>query len=96
MFLLIESILAKISAQILNGLVYLHEEKCIVHRDLKPPNSKYSLLLYNFVFLVLLNSEGVAKIADFGMAGQREGRMRLNWDTFQGTYAYMSVSSFNT
>jgi serine/threonine protein kinase len=47
-----ESVLAKISAQILTGLAYLHEEKAIVHRDLKPAN-------------LLLNSEGIAKIADF-------------------------------
>jgi serine/threonine protein kinase len=24
------------------------------------------------------------------MAGQRQGRIKQNWDTFQGTYAYMS------
>ncbi|KAL0476672.1 mitogen-activated protein kinase kinase [Acrasis kona] len=72
-----ESIISKISAQILHGLTYLHEEKSIVHRDLKPPN-------------ILINSQGIAKIADFGMAGQKEGVTRDNWVTFQGTYAYMS------
>jgi serine/threonine protein kinase len=31
-----ESILSKMAAQILKGMMYLHEEKGIVHRDIKP------------------------------------------------------------
>jgi serine/threonine protein kinase len=77
-----EDILSKISAQILKGLAYLHEEKGIVHRDIKPAN-------------ILINSQGICKIADFGMAGMKknkddDGKVTQSWETFQGTYTYMS------
>lgn len=42
------------SKQILQGLAYLHS-KNVAHRDLKPPN-------------ILVNAEGVVKVADFGLA----------------------------
>ena len=41
--------------QIIEGLVYLHEEKMVVHRDLKLEN-------------VLLDATGNVKIADFGVS----------------------------
>ena len=46
--------LQKILKQILFGLAYLHERN-IAHRDLKPSN-------------ILINSEGLVRIADFGLA----------------------------
>ncbi len=49
----------QIAMDIAAGLVYLHgQNPMIVHRDIKSPN-------------ILLNSEGYAKIADFGLATLR-------------------------
>ncbi|KAL0490310.1 mitogen-activated protein kinase kinase [Acrasis kona] len=80
-----EPVLSYVSRQILLGLVYLHEEKGIVHRDIKPAN-------------ILINSRGACKIADFGMSGHKSSVGSIenkdvvskSWDTFQGTYTYMS------
>lgn len=72
-----ERILSLISAQILNGLHYLHSEKRIIHRDIKPAN-------------ILVNTKGEVKIADFGMAGHKDGTEQTQWETFLGTYTYMS------
>ena len=40
-----------------SGLVYLHRELRVVHRDMKPSN-------------LLLDSDGIMKISDFGVSGQ--------------------------
>jgi protein-serine/threonine kinase len=43
------------SAQILEGLIYLHNEMQVIYRDLKPEN-------------ILLDENGEIKLSDFGMA----------------------------
>lgn len=44
----------KYVSQILDGLIYIHEQK-IIHRDLKPGN-------------ILMNEDDLIKICDFGLA----------------------------
>ena len=49
-----ESLIKKYMHQLLSGIAYCHSKK-VIHRDLKPAN-------------LLLDSEGILKIADFGLA----------------------------
>ena len=72
-----ENIIGHIAFQVLSGLEYLHKKKKIVHRDIKPSN-------------LLLNSEGLVKISDFGVAGVMS-RTDATKRTFVGTVTYMSV-----
>jgi len=71
-----EQILSKITHQMLYGLLYLHKYKHIIHRDLKPAN-------------VLINSDGLVKLTDFGITKTLENTDDL-CNSFVGTKAYMS------
>jgi len=48
-----EPVIAYISTQVLQGLLYLHKDRHLVHRDIKPSN-------------ILINTKGEVKISDFG------------------------------
>jgi serine/threonine protein kinase len=70
-----ERVLVGIASQMLTGLAFLHSKR-IVHRDIKPSN-------------VLFSSNGVVKLADFGLArALDEGNSMA--DSFIGTFDYMS------
>jgi mitogen-activated protein kinase kinase 1 len=71
-----EPVLAKLSAQLLEGLIYLHKVLHIIHRDIKPQN-------------ILINSNGHAKITDFGVSGELANTQAMA-KTFVGTVKYMS------
>jgi serine/threonine protein kinase len=64
-----------IATQVLNALLYLDQHHKIVHRDVKPSN-------------MLLSSEGVVKLSDFGVSKITEGS---TLKTFVGTMIYLSV-----
>lgn len=64
--------------QVLQGLVYLHNERHVIHRDIKPSN-------------LLVNHKGEVKITDFGVSAMLANSMGQR-DTFVGTYNYMAVS----
>ncbi|XP_033117746.1 aurora kinase B-like [Anneissia japonica] len=69
---------------IADGVAYLHENN-IAHRDLKPDN-------------ILIDSQGVAKIADFGLAKVFDSpdiRQTLYTNTLAGTYPYMAPEVIN-
>lgn len=67
-----------VTFQVLQGLVYLHNERHVIHRDIKPSN-------------LLVNHKGEVKITDFGVSAMLGSSMGQR-DTFVGTYNYMSVS----
>ena len=71
-----ESILSKITKQILLGLRYLHKEKHQIHRDIKPAN-------------ILMNSAGIVKLTDFGISRSLENN-QIYSKTFVGSRSYMS------
>jgi serine/threonine protein kinase len=71
-----EPILAKMTQQILQGLLYLHKVKHQIHRDIKPAN-------------ILVNTDGVLKLTDFGIAKTLGDTSDLS-KTFVGTKNFMS------
>ncbi|KAH9610521.1 hypothetical protein KSS87_000993 [Heliosperma pusillum] len=73
---ILEPYLAVLCKQVLQGLVYLHNERHVIHRDLKPSN-------------LLVNHKGEVKITDFGVSAVLGSSMGQR-DTFVGTYNYMS------
>mmetsp|Transcript_6626 Transcript_6626/g.14731 ORF Transcript_6626/g.14731 Transcript_6626/m.14731 type:complete len:1307 (-) Transcript_6626:5-3925(-) len=72
----IETTLALIARHVLKAIAFLHENH-YVHLDIKPAN-------------VLLNSKGLVKLADFGLAKQLESSGEQFASTFVGTMKYMS------
>mmetsp|Transcript_38297 Transcript_38297/g.46189 ORF Transcript_38297/g.46189 Transcript_38297/m.46189 type:complete len:487 (+) Transcript_38297:237-1697(+) len=71
-----EEMIAKVTARVLTGLVFLHNKRHMVHRDIKPGN-------------ILMNMQGEAKITDFGISAGLESTMAL-CHSFVGTMCYMS------
>ncbi|KAI9338579.1 kinase-like domain-containing protein, partial [Zopfochytrium polystomum] len=74
-----EPVVRHITSQILDGLEYLHQHS-IIHRDIKGAN-------------ILVNSNGVAKIADFGISKKNEYNMAYNTNSrmsLQGSIYWMA------
>ncbi|KAH7331996.1 hypothetical protein KP509_20G062500 [Ceratopteris richardii] len=70
-----ESLVAKYIAQVLEGLVYLHEQG-VIHRDIKGAN-------------ILTTKEGLVKLADFGVATKLT-EADANTDSVVGTPYWMA------
>ncbi|KAI3942619.1 hypothetical protein MKW92_018763 [Papaver armeniacum] len=73
---ILEPYQAVVCKLVLQGLVYLHNERHVIHRDIKPSN-------------LLVNQKGEIKITDFGVSAMLASS-KGQWDTFVGTYNYMS------
>lgn len=61
--------------QLIEGIAYMHDHK-VIHRDLKPQN-------------ILINSDGILKIADFGLA--RTSSVEMNYNNEVVTLWYRSL-----
>jgi len=70
-----EPVIAAIAFQALEALTFLHTACRTIHRDIKPSN-------------ILLNHNGHAKLADFGVAGHVMNTLDAR-RTFVGTVTYM-------
>ncbi|CAH9066318.1 unnamed protein product [Cuscuta europaea] len=73
---ILEPYLAVVCKQVLQGLVYLHQERHVIHRDIKPSN-------------LLVNHKGEVKITDFGVSAMLANSVGQR-DTFVGTCNYMA------
>ena len=71
-----EIILAKMTHQMLQGLLYLHRVKHQIHRDIKPAN-------------ILVNTDGIIKLTDFGITKTLECTSDFSV-SYVGTKNYMS------
>lgn len=71
-----EPILAKMTHQMLQGLLYLHKVKHQIHRDIKPAN-------------ILVNTDGIIKLTDFGITRTLEFTEDFSV-SYVGTKNYMS------
>jgi len=69
-----ERCVGNICISVLNGLIYLHEEKKVMHRDIKPSN-------------ILVNSDGKIKLCDFGVSANLINSIA---NSFVGTRSYMA------
>ena len=63
-----EAALQSIAAQMLSGLWYLNKQKHTIHRNIKPSN-------------VLLNTDGLVQIADFGHCASSVTTFGVNRDS---------------
>ena len=70
-----EPVLAKITQQILNGLMFLNTVSRQLHRDIKPAN-------------ILINHLGEVKLTDFGIGKDLADTYQFA-NTFRGTTTYM-------
>lgn len=70
-----EEFLSKVTFSVLSGLIYLKETLKIIHRDVKPSN-------------ILINSDGVVRICDFGISGPLIDSIAQTKDA--GCKAYMA------
>ena len=75
-----EDELVSIMKQLTSALLFMKEKLNITHRDIKPQN-------------VLIFSDGVFKLADFGEA--KEIKIKKNLNTLRGTELYMSPALYN-
>ena len=71
--------------QVLDGLVYFHEEVKVAHRDIKPANN----------ILVLREPHRKFVIADFGLAAVVPSGEKSWLHTFDGTVAFIAPEVFS-
>ena len=64
-----------LSAQVILGLEYLHEDMDVIYRDLKPEN-------------IMMTSDGHVKLTDFGLS-KHMAKQKITY-TFAGTPEYLA------